>query len=412
MVSFYYHLAERGFRMGWRGVLMAVAAGVSVANVYYAQPLLDRIGADLAVRPGALGLVTTVTQVGYLLGLVLVVPLGDLLSRRRMIVGQALAACAGLVVVGLARNAVTFFAACAVVGLASVVVQVIVAYAAALSIPGQRGSAVGMVTSGVVTGILMARTASGLIADLLGWRAVYFLAAALMLVMSVTLGRLLPPDRMPKAQLPYAALVSSVVTLAGRDRTFRVRALLGFLMFGGFGAVWGSIALPLAAAPWHLSTGQIGLFGVAGAAGAVSAGRAGRLADRGRAQWVTGVSLVLLTASWAATRAATYSLALLAVGVVVLDFAGQALHVTSQHLIVAGSPAASSRVIGGYMIFYSVGTGAGAIAATSLYGIAGWGAVSSLGAGLSALALLVWAADRLWPSQRQNVNNRPAVNQQ
>jgi predicted MFS family arabinose efflux permease len=154
--------------MGWRGVLLAVAAGVSVANVYYAQPLLDRIGADLAVRPGALGLVTTVTQAGYLLGLVLIVPLGDLLSRRRMIVWQALAACAGLVVVGLARDAVVCFAACAVVGLASVVVQVIVAYAAALSLPGQRGSAVGMVTSGVVTGILMARTASGLIADRLG----------------------------------------------------------------------------------------------------------------------------------------------------------------------------------------------------------------------------------------------------
>jgi predicted MFS family arabinose efflux permease len=397
--------------MGWRGVLMAVAAGVSVANVYYAQPLLDRIGADLAVRPGALGLVTTVTQVGYLLGLVLIVPLGDLLSRRRMIVGQALAACAGLVVAGFARDGVVFFAACAAVGLASVVVQVIVAYAAALSTPGQRGSAVGTVTSGVVTGILLARTASGLIADLLGWRAVYFLSAALMLAMAVTLGRLLPPDRIPKARVPYTALVFSVVTLAARDRTFRVRALLGLLMFSGFGAVWGSIALPLAAAPWHLSAGQIGLFGVAGAAGAVSAGRAGRLADHGRAQWVTGISLVLLTASWAATWAAPYSLALLAVGVVVLDFAGQALHVTSQHLIVAGNPAASSRAIAGYMIFYSVGTGAGAIAATSLYGIAGWGAVSALGAGLSALALLVWATDRLWPAHRLNVRNRPAVNQ-
>jgi predicted MFS family arabinose efflux permease len=398
--------------MGRRGVLMAVAAGVSVANVYYAQPLLERIGAGLAVRPGALGLVTTVTQVGYLLGLVLIVPLGDLLSRRRMIVGQALVACAGLVAAGLARDAVAFFAACVVVGLASVVVQVIVAYAAALSDPGQRGSVVGMVTSGVVTGILLARTASGFIADLLGWRAVYFLSAVLMLAVAVTLGRLLPPDPAPKVRVPYAALVASVVTLAARDPTFRVRAVLGLLMFGGFGAVWGSLALPLAAAPWHLSAGKIGLFGIAGAAGAVSAGRAGRLADRGYAQWVTGIALVLLTASWAATRAAPYSLSLLVVGVILLDFAGQAIHVTSQHLIVAGSPAASSRVIGGYMIFYSVGTGGGAIAATSLYGLAGWGAVSALGAGLSALALLVWVTDRLWPAHRRTSNNRPAVKPQ
>jgi len=329
-----------------------------------------------------------------------------------MIVGQALVACAGLVAAGLARDAVIFFAACVVVGLASVIVQVIVAYAAALSDPGQRGSTVGMVTSGVVTGIVLARTASGFIADLLGWRAVYFLSAALMLAMAVALGRLLPPDLIPKARVPYPALVSSVVTLAARDRTFRVRAVLGLLMFGGFGAAWGSMALPLAAAPWHLSAGQIGLFGLAGAAGAVGAGRAGRLADRGHAQWVTGISLVLLTVSWAATRAAPYSLVLLAVGVVLLDFAGQAIHVTSQQLIVAGNPAASSRVIGGYMIFYSVGTGGGAIAATSLYGLAGWGAVSALGAGLSVLALLVWAADRPWPGHRLSVNHRPTAKQQ
>jgi predicted MFS family arabinose efflux permease len=398
--------------MNWRGVLMAVAAGISVANVYYAQPLLARIGAGLAVRPGALGLVTTVTQAGYLLGLVLIVPLGDLLSRRRMIVGLPLVACAGLVAAGLARNAAAFFAACVIVGLASVVVQVIVAYAAALSSPGQRGSVVGMVTSGIVTGILLARTASGLIADLAGWRAVYFLSAALMLAMAVTLGRLLPPDQSPKARVPYPALVASVLALAARDRTFRVRAILGLLMFGGFGAAWGSLALPLAAAPWHLSAGQIGLFGIAGAAGAVSAGRAGRLADRGYAQWVTGTALVLLIASWAATRAAPYSLPMLAAGVVLLDFAGQAIHVTSQHLIVADHPAASSRVIGGYMIFYSVGTGGGAIAATSLYGLAGWGAVSALGAGLSALALLVWATDRLWPGRLPPESHRPTVQQQ
>jgi predicted MFS family arabinose efflux permease len=412
VVSFYYHLAEGGLCMSGRGVLMAVAAGISVANVYYAQPLLERIGVGLAVRPGALGLVTTVTQAGYLLGLVLIVPLGDLLSRRRMIVGQALVACAGLVAAGLARTAVVFFAACVVVGLASVVVQVIVVYAAALSDPRQRGSVVGMVTSGIVTGILLARTASGFVADLLGWRAVYFLSAALMLAVAVTMGRLLPPDRIPKARVTYPALVSSLVTLAARDRTFRVRAVLGLLMFGGFGAVWGSVALPLAAAPWHLSAGHIGLFGIAGAAGAVSAGRAGRLADRGHAQRVTAVALVVLIASWAATRAAPSSLALLAVGVVLLDFAGQAIHVTSQHLIVAGNPAASSRVIGGYMIFYSIGTGGGAIAATSLYGLAGWGAVSALGAGLSALALLVWVTDQLWPGHRPAVHHPPTVHQQ
>lgn len=382
-----------------RMLLLAAAAGISVANVYYAQPLLNRIGADLHVRAAQLGLATTATQAGYLLGLILIVPLGDQADRRRLIVAQSLAAAAGLAAVGLAGSAAAFLAASAVTGVACAVVQVIVAYAAALSAPGQRGTVVGTVTSGVVTGILLARTASGLIADALGWRAVYFLSAGMMLVLAATLGALLPPDLAGKARTPYPALISSVAARTARDRTFRVRGLIALFMFGSFGTAWGSLALPLAAAPWHLTAGQTGLFGLAGAAGAIGAGRAGRLADRGRAQWVSGVSLVLLTASWAATRAAPWSLALLVVGVVLLDFAGQALHVTNQHLITASDPAAGSRIIGGYMVFYSLGTGGGAIAATSLYGIAGWGAVSALGAGLSALALLVWAVDRLLPDQ-------------
>jgi predicted MFS family arabinose efflux permease len=373
--------------------LLAVACGVSVANVYYAQPLLTRIGAGLHVGPAQLGLVTTVTQAGYLLGLILIVPLGDLLDRRRLITAQALVASAGLVAAGLAANTTVFFVASAVVGMACVVVQVMVAYAAALSEPGRRGTVVGFVTSGVVIGILLARTASGLIADQLGWRAVYLVSAGLMLGLALTLGRLLPPDSSPKGPASYAALITSAVTLTARDRTFRVRSLIALFVFGSFGTVWGSIALPLAAAPWHLSAGQIGLFGIVGAAGALGASRAGRLADHGRAQWVTGACLILLTVSWAATRAAPYSLPLLAVGILVLDFAGQALHVTNQHLIVGASPAASSRIIGSYMTYYSVGTGGGAIAATSLYSLAGWGAVSALGAGLSAMALLVWAAD-------------------
>jgi predicted MFS family arabinose efflux permease len=383
-------------------MLLAMACGVSVANVYYAQPLLGQIGAGLHVSAAQLGLVTTVTQAGYLLGLILIVPLGDLADRRRLIVMQGLVAAGGLATAGFATDMAVFFAASAVVGLACVVVQVIVAYAAATALPGRRGTVVGSVTSGVVIGILLARTVSGLIADLLGWRAVYFVSAGLMLALAVTLGRLLPPDNAAKQAAPYPALISSAVTLTARERTFRVRSLIALFLFAGFGAVWGSIALPLGAAPWHLSAGQTGLFGIVGVAGALGASRAGRLADRGCAQWVTGACLVLLVASWAATRAAPYSLPLLAVGILVMDFAGQALHVTNQQLIIAANPAASSRIIGSYMTFYSVGTGGGAIAATSLYSLAGWGAVSALGAGLSAMALLVWAADRLRPDSTHN----------
>jgi predicted MFS family arabinose efflux permease len=375
--------------------LLAVACGVSVANVYYAQPLLDRIGADLGIRTADLGFVTTVTQAGYLLGLLLIVPLGDLVNRRALIVAQSLAAAVGLVTVALSPGASVFFVASAIVGIASVVVQVIVAYAAALSTPAQRGRAVGVVTSGVVVGILLARTVSGLVADAFGWRAVFLVSAALMLGLAATLVRLLPRDTRVRTRMPYLRLITSVFALTAHERVFRVRSLIGLLMFGAFGTAWGSMALPLAASPWHLSSGQIGLFGIAGAAGALGAARAGRLADRGLAQWVSGTALVLFALSWAAIWATPRSLVLLVLGVVVLDLAGQALHVTNQHLIVEIDPAAGSRLIGGYMVYYSLGTGGGAIAATSLYGAAGWGAVSALGAGLSLLALLVWAFDRL-----------------
>jgi predicted MFS family arabinose efflux permease len=387
-------------------VLLAVACGVSVANVYYAQPLLDRIGADLSIRSADLGLVTTVTQAGYLLGLILIVPLGDLVNRRALIITQSLVAAAGLIAVALAPQALVFFVASAIVGLVSVVVQVIVAYAAVLSAPAQRGRVVGVVTSGVVIGILLARSVSGLIANVFGWRAVFVVSAALMVVLASALSRLLPRSTTVGARVSYARLISSVVRLTARERVFRVRSLIALFMFGAFGAVWGSMALPLAATPWHLSTGQIGLFGVVGAAGALGAARAGRLADRGLAQRVSGLALVLIILSWAAIAETPHSLVLLALGVVSLDFAGQALHVTNQHLIIAIDPATSSRAIGSYMVFYSIGTGGGAIAATSLYAAAGWGAVSILGTGLGVLALLVWAIDRLSSSMTHPTSTR------
>ena len=246
-----------------------------------------------------------------------------------------------------------------------------------------------------VLGILLARTVSGLIAAALGWRAAFLLPAVLMVAMAVAVNRLLPRRQTPAASVPYLKLISSVVTLTVQDRAFRIRSLLALFLFGCFGALWGSVALPLSAAPWHLSTSQIGLFGIAGAAGALGAGGAGRLADRGRAPAVTGVALVLLLVSWVAIRMAPSSLALLTIGIVVLDFAGQALHVTNQHLIVADNPAATSRVIGGYMVYYSVGTGGGAIVATGLYSTGGWDAVCVFGAGLAVLALLVWGVDTL-----------------
>jgi predicted MFS family arabinose efflux permease len=376
-------------------LLLAFVSGAAVANVYYAQPLLDDLGTQLDMSPAALGWVTTATQGGYLLGLVLAVPLGDRLDRRRMILVQLALTAVGLAGAAVAPTAVIFLACSAVFGAASTVVQVITAFAADASPDHRRGRTVGAVTGGVVVGILLARSASGLIADLWGWRSVFWVAALIMLALTGWLSRALPLDAAVKDTVPYRRSVISVIELTMRDRTFRVRSLIGGLMFASFGAVWGAIALPLAVTPWHLTAMQIGLFGIIGAAGALGATRAGRWADSGRAEVATGVMLLTLLASWLAIAQTPNSLLLLAFGLLVLDFAGQAVHVINQHLIVESDPAATTRLIGGYMVYYSIGTGGGALVATVAYARGGWTQASMVGAGLAAAALTVWAVDGL-----------------
>jgi predicted MFS family arabinose efflux permease len=380
-------------------ILLAIASGVAVANIYYAQPLLDQIGRDLGVGPAGLGLVTTVTQAGYFLGLILIVPLGDLVNRRLLIVAGCVIAAAALVAVAVSPGPQMFLLASGVVGVASVVQQVINAYAAALSSPEMRGRILGIVTSGVVFGVLLARTVSGVLADVLDWRSVYVFSAILMLGLALVLARKLPPEN-TRSAVPYRRLVTSVVTLTLHERVFRVRALITLLIFAGFGALWGSMALPLTTAPWHLSTTEVGLFGLVGAAGAVGAARAGALADRGRAQWVTGITLVLFAISWAPIAWLPNSLIVLIIGIVILNLAGQAISVTNQLLIVEIDPTASSQLIGGNTVYFAIGTGGGAIAATTVYSAWGWSAVCLLGAGLSALALLIWACDRIFAIAR------------
>ncbi|WIX82226.1 MFS transporter [Amycolatopsis carbonis] len=376
-------------------VLLAVVCGIAVANIYYAQPLLEDIGHDLGVGAAGLGYVTTVTQVGYFAGLILLVPLGDLLNRRVLIpVGSVIAALA-LLGVAVSPGPVLFFIASGVVGLATVVQQVIIAYSAVLASPESRGRVLGIVTSGVVIGILLARTVAGLLADAFGWRSVFVVSAVLMLGVAVLLGLRLPPELPDRPSVSYRKLIASIVTLTVRERVFRVRSLITLFMFAGFGALWGSMALPLSAEPWNLSTSAVGLFGLVGAAGAFGAARAGSLADRGRAQWVTGITLVLFAVSWLPIAWLPKSLIPLIIGIIVIDFAGQAIHVTNQHLIVGLDPNASSRLIGSNMAYYSVGFGGGAVAATTVYSALGWTAVCVLGAGFSLVALLVWGVDRL-----------------
>lgn len=371
-------------------LLFAIACGLAVGNVYYAQPLLDAMADAFAMSPATIGIVITLTQIGYGIGLVLLVPLGDLLNRRRLIVTQTLLSAAALLMIALAPNSVWLLLGMTLTGLLAVVTQVLVAYAATLAIPAQRGRVVGVVTSGIVVGILLARTIAGVMADLAGWRAIYLLSTGLTLLMALLLLRVLPKDEAAQPASGYGALIASVFSLFRQEPVLRQRAILALLTFASAMVLWTPMVLPLAAPPLSLSHSEIGLFGLAGAAGALAAARAGHLADRGLGQWVSGLSLLLMLASWLPIALTQSSLWALLLGVITLDLGLQAVHVTSQSMIYSVRPEAQSRLTAGYMLFYSIGSALGSITSTAMYAWAGWTGVCLLGAAINAMALGYW----------------------
>jgi predicted MFS family arabinose efflux permease len=373
-------------------VLFAAACALSVATAYLAHPLLDAMAHDLAIKPASVGIVVTVTQAGYALGLICIVPLGDLTNPRRLIVGQMLLLAMALTAAALAPTAAAFFLSMALVGLLAVVVQVIVAFAAALAAPAQRGQVVGTVTSGVVIGILSARFVSGALADVGGWRSVYLVSAVLTLIMAGLLLRALPRGATETSKLSYLNLLCSLPALFRALPILRIRAVLALLIFATFNVLWAPLVLPLSAPPFSLSHTAVGLFGFAGVAGALGARQAGRLADRGLGERVTVLSLALMLIAWLPIALMGWSLWSLLVGILVLDFAIQAVHVTSQSMLFAARPEAGNRLIAGYMAFYSLGSAAGGIASTAVYAWAGWPGVCALGAAISAVALLFCCA--------------------
>ncbi|MFI7046873.1 MFS transporter [Streptosporangium sandarakinum] len=377
----------------WRRTLLAVVCGVSVAGVYAAQPILGPMGRDLGVPAELTGWMVATGQFGYLAGLVLLAPLGDVADRRRLIPAHLVITALGMILTASASAAWVAFSGLAVAGMFAVVVQTTVAYAASASPPAERGRNIGVVTSGVVAGILGARIVAGTLAEVWGWRSVYAVLAVLSLGLAALVLAVLPPEERPDRPAGVGRAIVSLGGLFGR-RVFLTRGLIAFFLFASFGTLWSGLSLPLADAPWRLGESRIGLFGIAGLAGALGAARAGRWADAGRAAPVTGLALTLLIVSWAAIAQLPWSLWILVAGIVVLDFAVQAVHVSNQHLLTAAHPDRTSGVIGGYMVFYSLGSALGAAATTAVFAAHGWAGSSLLGAGFAACALAVWAADR------------------
>jgi predicted MFS family arabinose efflux permease len=385
-------LASSSTMSRYTELLLAIACGIAVASIYFAHPLLDSIATEFIIDPSTIGIIITITQICYALGLLLLVPLGDLLNQRHVIIGQMLMLVVALVVVGIAPTSIVFFIGIAVVGLLATVTQTLVAYASTMAVPAERGRVVGFVISGVVIGILLARTFAGIMADLGGWRSVYLSSAVLILILIGLLHKELPGTVYKRPSLSYPKLLHSVLMLFVQERILLIRGILALLIFTVFSTFWTSLVLPLSSPPYSFSHTAIGAFGLAGVSGALAAARAGRLADRGLGQLTTFVALVLLIASWFFIYFINYSILVLIIGIILLDLAVQAVHVTNQSLIFTVSPKASSRLTAAYMVFYSVGSATGSIVSTNIYANYGWKGVCLFGVSVSALALVFWMA--------------------
>lgn len=375
--------------------LFALASGLSVANVYYAQPLLDALARDFAISDAAIGGVIAATQIGCAMALLLLVPLGDRVNRRRLIATQVFLLIAALTAVSLASTTVMLLGGMLAVGLlGTAMTQGLIVYAASAASPHEQGRVVGAAQSGVFIGLLLARVFSGGVSDLFGWRGVYIFAALLMLGIALPLWRRLPVLAVASTPLCYPRLLASMLTLLRQEKVLQVRGVLALLMFAAFNIFWSALVLPLSAPPFGFSHTEIGALGLVGAIGALAAGRAGKWADRGYGQRTSAVALVMLLVAWWPLSLMAWSPAALLAGIVLLDLGGQALHVTNQSMIFRTRPEAHSRLVGLYMLFYALGSGLGAVSTTAVYARAGWQGVCLLGASVSLLALLFWLMTR------------------
>ncbi|XGI79855.1 MFS transporter [Enterobacter hormaechei] len=370
-------------------LLMSVATGLAVASNYYAQPLLDTIAHAFDLSASSAGFIVTAAQLGYAAGLLFLVPLGDMFERRMLIVSMTLLAAGGMLITASSQSLTMMIVGTALTGLFSVVAQILVPLAATLASPEKRGKVVGTIMSGLLLGILLARTVAGLLASLGGWRTVYWVASVLMVIMALALWRGLPKVKQEN-HLNYPQLLASVFSLFTQDKLLRTRALLGCFTFANFSILWTSMAFLLAAPPFNYSEGVIGLFGLAGAAGALGARPAGGLADKGKSHLTTSAGLVLLLLSWAAIWYGHISVLALIVGILVLDLTVQGVHITNQTVIYRVKPEARNRLTAGYMTSYFIGGAAGSLISASAWQHAGWSGVCAIGAIVATLNLLVW----------------------
>ncbi|MFJ3485246.1 MFS transporter [Pseudomonas sp. NPDC090202] len=370
-------------------LLFAFCCGAIVANIYYAQPIVELIAPDLGLSAHSASLIVSLTQIGYALGLLFLVPLSDLIENRRLMIATAVLAGASLLAAATMQHASGFLLVSLLIGFSSVSVQMLIPLAAHLAPEQSRGQVVGNIMSGLLLGILLARPLSSLIADHFGWRAV-FLYATLVMLAIVTVLALTIPRRVPDHKASYGQLLRSLVTLMRRHAVLRQRALYQGLLFAGFSLFW--TAVPVELARQHgLSQSQIAIFALVGAIGAIAAPIAGRLADAGLTRRASLIAMILAPLAFLLGLSTPgYTVIGLALTGVLLDFAVQMNMVLGQRAIYALDPASRGRLNALYMTSIFVGGAIGSAITSLLYESHAWQGVIALGAGLPLVALVVF----------------------
>jgi predicted MFS family arabinose efflux permease len=371
---------------------MAVATGVIVANLYYLQPLLHQVKGDFAISTFATSSLVTLIQVGYVFGLAFVVPLGDLIPRRRLVTAIFMVAAFTMVLACTIHSFVIFALLTVVVGISSVGGQVLIPLAADLAEEGERGRVVARLMSGLLMGILLSRTLSGFVSEAIGWRGVYVAAAVLLLIMAIVLRAVLPAEPV-RARVPYVKLVTSTFALLATYSELRRRAWFGATCLAAFSVVWSTLAFQLSGAPFHYSNGIIGLFGLLGVAGVLAANAAGHQADHDRERRSTVVAALLITTSFVVLLVGHDNVWILGIGIILLDAGVQGMQITNQSIIYSLAPEMRSRINSVYMVCFFAGASIGSLLAGYTYAHDGWTGTCLIGLVIGVLITvpaLVW----------------------
>lgn len=372
---------------------MAIATGLSVANIYYNQPLLADLQASFGVTVKEIGIIPTLTQVGYALGMLFLVPLGDMFERRKLIVITSILVTIALLVAATAHSLLTMAVASLFIGLMTMVPQLIIPFAAHLAEPRKRGKVIGIIMAGLLIGILLSRTLSGFVGSIFGWRAVFYFASVLMMILAGSLYFILPASEVSFSG-SYGKLLKSIWLLVKEEPTLRESSFIGAMIFAIFSSIWATLIFVLSTPHFGYGPREVGLFGLLGAAGAGAAPLMGRVSDKKGSRYGLGLGLLIIAASVGILFFSGQSLWGLIAGIFVLDFGLQAAHVSNQTRIFALREDARSRLNTVYMFSYFMGGALGSLLGSLAWTAGQWLGVSFLCALLAALALAAFGLNR------------------